>query len=113
MEAPLKTTRGRWRTRRRAIAPPWPTCTTGDGVALSRLGRDDEAAADYSRAIDNDPADPVLYRNRAAALLRAGDDEAAEADVRKAEELQGRRRRIPSREVQTAVYTALAHSNCS
>ncbi len=58
------------------------------GVALARLGRYTEAEADYSRAIDNDPADPVLYRNRAAARLRDGDDEAAEADVRKAEELQ-------------------------
>ncbi len=55
------------------------------GVAFVRLEKYAEAAADYSRAIDNDPADPVLYRNRAAALIPAGDDEAADADVRKAE----------------------------
>ena len=61
------------------------------GVAYARLARPAEAVADYDRAIENAPDDPVLYRNRAASRLRAGDAAAAGADVRKADELQAPR----------------------
>ena len=61
------------------------------GVDYARLARFAEAVADYDRAIANAPDDPVLYRNRAASRLRAGDDAAAEADVRKADELEATR----------------------
>ncbi len=61
------------------------------GVALARLKKYAEATADYNRAIDNDPGDPVLYLNRAVARKQTGDGAGADADVRKAEELRGTR----------------------
>ena len=59
------------------------------GVALARLKKYAEATADYNRAIDNDPDDPVLYLNRAVARKQTGDGAGADADVRRAEELRG------------------------
>jgi tetratricopeptide (TPR) repeat protein len=59
------------------------------GVALARLKKYAEATADYNRAIDNDPADPVLYLNRAVARKQTGDGAGADADVRRAEALRG------------------------
>jgi serine/threonine protein kinase/regulator of sirC expression with transglutaminase-like and TPR domain len=59
------------------------------GVAWARLKKYAEATADYDRAIDNDPDDPVLYLNRAVARKQTGDGAGADADVRRAEELRG------------------------
>jgi tetratricopeptide (TPR) repeat protein len=59
------------------------------GVAWARLKKYAEATADYNRAIDNDPDDPVLYLNRAVARKQTGDGAGADADARRAEELRG------------------------
>ena len=91
MRKPSPTIHGRWPGRRRRIAWPWRTCTTAAASPTPAWAGTAEAVADYDRAIENDPDDPVLYRNRAAARLRAGDAAAAEADERKADELEAMR----------------------
>ena len=58
------------------------------GVAHSRGKEYAEAVNDYTEAIKHDPKDPVLYRNRAAAHEKNGDDEEAAADQKMARQLE-------------------------
>ncbi|MEV6835389.1 tetratricopeptide repeat protein [Streptomyces sp. NPDC051133] len=62
------------------VAPePWVLCERGD--ALGAVGREEEALADYRRAIDLDGAYPSVYASRGALHGGHGRDEEALADL--------------------------------
>lgn len=54
------------------------------GASLSKLGRLDEAAAAFRRALQLDPTYPEAHRNFGVCRLRAGDEAEAEARFREA-----------------------------
>ena len=55
-EGPARRARGRRRARRRPAPSPTTTCCPSvRGDLLARLGRDDEARAEFARAADDDP----------------------------------------------------------
>jgi tetratricopeptide (TPR) repeat protein len=58
------------------------------GLAYDGLKDYAKAVADYTEAIRHAPKDPVLYRNRAGAYRNNGDADGADADDKKAEELE-------------------------
>jgi tetratricopeptide (TPR) repeat protein len=60
------------------------TVYSGRGAALSWLGRDEEALADYNRAIALDPSFYQAYLNRANLLRRYGKLDEALADLQRA-----------------------------
>jgi eukaryotic-like serine/threonine-protein kinase len=60
-------------------------------TALMALGRDEAAVADWSRALEFDPADPAAYLGRARAFLRLGLAHPALADLERAADWAGDR----------------------
>lgn len=60
------------------------------GCAYGNLGDLDAAVADFNAAIDINSDEPIYYRERAEAYRRKGQHDLAQADERKAEELEQR-----------------------
>jgi tetratricopeptide (TPR) repeat protein len=65
------------------------------GLTHQMAGRRAEAHADLSAAIGREPDNPVFYQLRASLLLEQGDQEAAAADVTRAQQLEARSARAP------------------
>ncbi len=62
----------------------WAVVYYNRGLSYRRLGRDDDAIADYSRAIENDPKDADIYNNRGVAYEYKGELDRALADYDRA-----------------------------
>ncbi len=54
------------------------------GSTLAAQGRNDEALADFNQALQNDPSDPLLWKNRGGLLVRMGRAEEALRDLNEA-----------------------------
>ena len=61
------------------------------GVIANRVGQNREAIEFYSGAIESDPANAVAYRNRGKTWLKLGKKANADADIRKADQLEGKK----------------------
>ncbi|HYO60013.1 hypothetical protein [Archangium sp.] len=59
----------------------WPLARIGRAQAAEVLERTEEAVADYTVALELEPAQPLVLANRASLLYAAGRGEAALADL--------------------------------
>ncbi len=60
------------------------------GVIANRIGQNRDAIVFYSGAIECDPTNAVAYRNRGKTWLKLGKKANSEADIRKADQLEGK-----------------------
>jgi len=72
-----------------AVAPDWPLCHQCLAIAYSRTGRPEEAEKEYAVAIKADPANPELYTGLGVVKETEKKYDAALADYRQAEEIDG------------------------
>jgi tetratricopeptide (TPR) repeat protein len=60
------------------------------GVIANRVGQNREAIEFYTGAIECEPSNAVAYRNRGKTWLKLGKKANADADIRKADQLEGK-----------------------
>jgi tetratricopeptide (TPR) repeat protein len=72
------------------IDPKFTRAWNNAGVICNRLGDDRKAIDFYTHAIACDPKNALAYRNRGKTWLKLGDKAKANADMRKADALEGK-----------------------